>query len=130
MHDRPVEQDHRTGILAEVVTLAAAGVPPAKRAEVADFIHRYYGQVDSEDLAERPPAELCGAALSQWEFVRQHDAGHAKVRIFNPARDTHGWQSTHTIVEIGNDDMPFLVHSVTMEVNRHGLTTHLMIISS
>jgi glutamate dehydrogenase len=127
MDHRPVEHDHRNRILAEVVTLAAAGVPPAKRAEVADFIHRYYGQVDSGDLAERTPSELCGAALSQWEFVRQRDAGHAKVRIFNPARDAHGWQSTHTIVEIGNDDMPFLVDSVTMEVNRHGLTQHLVI---
>ncbi|HEY5310537.1 MAG TPA: NAD-glutamate dehydrogenase, partial [Casimicrobiaceae bacterium] len=38
-----------------------------------------------------------------------------------------GWQSTHTIIEIVNDDMPFLVDSVTMEVNRHGLTLHLII---
>ena len=127
MDNRPVDHDHRTEILADVVTLAAAAVPPARRTEIADFIHRYYGQVDSEDLAERTPADLCGAALSQWEFARQRDPGHAKVRIFNPARDAHGWQSTHTIIEISNDDMPFLVDSVTMEVNRHGLTQHLII---
>ena len=41
--------------------------------------------------------------------------------------EEHGWQSTHTIIEIVNDDMPFLVDSVTMEVNRHGLTLHLII---
>ena len=49
------------------------------------------------------------------------------MRVFNPTIDEHGWQSTHTIVEIVNDDMPFLVDSVTMEVNRHGLTLHLII---
>jgi glutamate dehydrogenase len=31
------------------------------------------------------------------------------------------------VVEIVNDDMPFLVDSVTMEVNRHGLALHLIL---
>jgi glutamate dehydrogenase len=31
------------------------------------------------------------------------------------------------VIEIVNDDMPFLVDSVTMEVNRHGLTLHQII---
>ena len=46
--------------------------------------------------------------------------------MFNPTLEEHGWQSTHTIIEIVNDDMPFLVDSVTMEANRHGLTLHLI----
>ena len=36
----------------------------------------------------------------------------------------HGWRSTHTVVDSFNDDMPFLVDSITMELNRHGLTVH------
>ena len=51
----------------------------------------------------------------------------ARVRAFNPSLEEHGFQSTHTIVEIVNDDMPFLVESVTIEVNRHGLTLHLIV---
>jgi len=42
-------------------------------------------------------------------------------------RERDGWASTHTVVEIVNDDMPFLVDSVTMEVNRQGLTLHLLV---
>ena len=49
------------------------------------------------------------------------------MRAFNPSLEEHGFQSTHTIVEIVNDDMPFLVESVTIEVNRHGLTLHLIV---
>src|SRR6185295_1985229 len=52
---------------------------------------------------------------------------YARVRVFNPTIAEHGWQSTHTVIEIVNDDMPFLVDSVTMEVNRHGLTLHLIV---
>jgi glutamate dehydrogenase len=127
MNKATVERDRRAEILTEVVAAAAAGIAPAQGAQLGDFIYRYYGQVDAEDLAERTPADLAGAARSQWELARVREAGRANVRVFNPTRDEHGWQSTHTIVEISNDDMPFLVDSVTMEVNRHGLTQHLII---
>ena len=91
------------------------------------FARRYFGQVDPEDLAERELADLYGAALSHWNFAHKRDPGQVRVRVFNPSIAEHGWQSTHTVIEIVNDDMPFLVDSVTMEVNRHGLTLHLII---
>ena len=117
----------RTRRLDEVLRLVRAKVTPAQRETVADFAARYYRDVEAEDLAEREPADLYGAALSHWNFARKREPGHARIRVFNPTLEEHGWQSTHTIIEIVNDDMPFLVDSVTMEVNRHGLTLHLII---
>jgi len=110
----------------EILALVAARVAAADRATIEELVRRYYGQVDPEDLALRQPADLYGAALSHWSFARKREPGRAKVRVFNPSIEEHGWQSTHTIIEIVNDDMPFLVDSVTMEVNRHGLTLHLI----
>ena len=43
---------------------------------------------------------------------RTRAPGAAKVRVYNPEFEQHGWQSTHTAVEIVTDDMPFLVDSV------------------
>jgi len=113
--------------LEEVLKLVQVKVAPEQRSTLAAFILRYYGQVDPEDLSERAPADLYGAALSHWNFAHRRDPAQARVRVFNPSIEEHGWQSTHTIIEIVNDDMPFLVDSVTMEVNRHGLTLHLII---
>ncbi|HEX5083715.1 MAG TPA: NAD-glutamate dehydrogenase [Blastocatellia bacterium] len=87
----------------------------------------YFQQVAPEDLMERRVDDLYGAALSNWNFARKREPGKPKVRVFNPTIEDHGWQSTHTVIEIVNDDMPFLVDTVTMEVNRHGLTLHLII---
>jgi glutamate dehydrogenase len=112
--------------LGEVLKLVRAKVAPAQRAVIEDFVQRYFGQVDPEELAERQPADLYGAALSHWNFARKREPGRAKIRAFNPTIEEHGWQSTHTVIEIVNDDMPFLVDTVTMEVNRHGLTLHLI----
>ena len=125
MNDRVDET--RSPQLDEVLKLVRAKVAADQRATLETFVSRYYGQVDPEDLAEREPGDLYGAALSHWSFARKREAGHARIRVFNPTVEEHGWQSTHTVVEIVNDDMPFLVDSVTMEVNRHGLTLHLIL---
>ena len=49
------------------------------------------------------------------------------MRVYNPQFEVNGWQSTHTAVEIVTDDMPFLIDSVSMELNRRGFGMHLII---
>ncbi|MFO1361301.1 MAG: NAD-glutamate dehydrogenase [Burkholderiales bacterium] len=111
----------------QVLALVREKVAPEARGPVEAFVRGYYRQVDPGDLAERAAADLYGAALSHWNFARRREPGAPKVRVFNPSVGEHGWQSSHTVIEIVNDDMPFLVDSVTMEVNRHGLTLHLTV---
>ncbi len=126
MNDR-TEQDRHAERIAELVAMVRARTVPEERAVIESFVHAYYGKVDPEDLADRPVADLYGAALSHFNLARTRKPGEARVRVMNPAMEDHGWQSTHTIVEIVNDDMPFLVDSVTMEANRHGLVHHLIV---
>jgi glutamate dehydrogenase len=127
MTTQATDTGRRDERLDEVVQLIRAKVAADAADELAAFARQYFGQVDPEDLAEREVADLYGAALSHWSFARRREPGRAKLRAFNPTIAEHGWQSTHTIIEIVNDDMPFLVDSVTMEVNRNGLTLHLII---
>ena len=94
---------------------------------IEPFKRLYYAEVDPEELAARAAADLQGAAAAHLAFGKVFSAGQARIRVYNPVREQHGWASTHTVVEIVNDDMPFLVDSVTMEVNRQGLTLHLVI---
>ncbi|MEA2442988.1 MAG: glutamate dehydrogenase, partial [Thermoleophilales bacterium] len=91
------------------------------------FARQYYRWVAPEDLAERSPIDLYGAALAHFNLARARAPGTPKVRVYNPQFDVHGWQSTHTAVEIVTDDMPFLIDSVTMELNRRGFGVHLII---
>src|SRR6476660_6858760 len=104
-----------------------AKTQPAKSDLAERFERRYYAEVDPEELAARSARYLAGAAASHLEFGRRFSDGKPKIRAYNPTSAQHGWQTTHTVVEIVNDDMPFLVDSVTMEVNRQGLTLHLII---
>ena len=102
-------------------------VPAAQGPVVEEFVAQYYAGTAFEDLADRDVANLYGAALAHWNFLRTRTPGTPKLRVYNPQLEQHGWQSTHTIVELATDDMPFLVDSLRMVLNRRGLTTHLVV---
>ena len=125
-HDKPYDGGS-SALIGQLVERVRAKLPPEQATEAAEFTRQYYAEVATEDLAERTPADLYGAALSHWNFVRSFAGGAPKLRVYNPRLEEHGWQSTHTVIEIVNDDMPFLVDSITMEVNRQGLTLHLIV---
>ncbi|HJS93734.1 MAG TPA: NAD-glutamate dehydrogenase [Solirubrobacteraceae bacterium] len=91
------------------------------------FVRQYYQWVPPEDLADRNPLDLYGAAVAHWNLAQQRAPGEAKVRVYNPEFEQHGWQSPHTVIEIVSDDMPFIVDSVTMDLTRKGYGIHLVI---
>ena len=91
------------------------------------FARQLYRWVAAEDVADRDPLDLYGLALGHFNFARERAPGTPKVRVYNPRFEEHGWQSTHTAVEIVTDDMPFLIDSVSIELNRRGFGVHLII---
>src|SRR3546814_14253552 len=59
--------------------------------------------------------------------AHERPAATAKVRVHNPTLSEDGWKSPHTVVQVVNDDMPFLVDSVTAELTGRGHTVHPVI---
>jgi NAD-specific glutamate dehydrogenase len=92
---------------------------------MAALLQAYYANVDAEDLAARDPKELAGAALSHLMFARQR-RGPPLVRVFNPTLREHGYTSPHTVIEMVNDDMPFLVDSIGLALTQRALTLHFL----
>src|SRR4029079_15148958 len=86
-----------------------------------------FALVAPDDIIYSSFETLLGAALSLWEFGDQREPGTPKVRLFNPTPETTGWGLEHTVLEIVNDDMPFLVDSISAEINRRERTIHLLL---
>ena len=117
--------EQKQALLEQVLRLADQRLAAAAAKEARAFISHYYDNVDPEDMADRAPEDLYGAAMAHLSFARSFASGQPKLRVYNPRSEEHGWSSPHTVIELVNDDMPFLVDSVTMEVNRLGYTLHL-----
>lgn len=93
----------------------------------AKFTHQFYSTVALEDLREWTVDDLYGAAVNFWSLIQQRSPDETKIRIYNSDFERHGWQTTHTVVEIICKDMPFLVDSIRMVINRLSLSSHLII---
>ena len=123
MHQASTEHYRR---IVAAVTAAAARLPKSRRAaDHKEFLSTYYGNVDPADMAARTPADLAGAALSHLAFAGKR-RGRALVRVFNPTQREHGYTSPHTVIEMVNDDMPFLVDSIGLALAQRSLTMHFL----
>ncbi|MDE2460814.1 MAG: NAD-glutamate dehydrogenase, partial [Gammaproteobacteria bacterium] len=91
------------------------------------FLQQYYHDIAEEDLLQFTPQHLCSAAHSHWEFGQKRPAGDIKLRVFNPTVKHDGWKSQHTLIEMVNGDMPFLLDTTIMTLTRSGIGIHLTV---
>lgn len=124
MSERRTEQKNK--ILSQLGETIAARIPKRDSQKVLDFVNQYYRVSPLEELAERSPQNLYGATLSCWEHLQEWDGQDQKIHVFNPDLERHGWHCGHTVIQISHRDMPFLVDSVRMELNRRGLSIHVV----
>ncbi len=123
----PPGEEKKAKLVRKAVALAEQALDPGERGTAERVIAEFYQHVPPADVVGRTPRDLSGAALSLWHFAGRRRALQAKIRIYNPEPMADGWSSPHTIVEIVNDDMPFLVDSVTGAINAGDRIVHLVI---
>ncbi|MEL6870352.1 MAG: NAD-glutamate dehydrogenase [Pseudomonadota bacterium] len=97
------------------------------RRQLKRFLCEYYRNISEDDVREHSPATLASAALAHLAHgFRVHDGEH-RLRIYNPTMAEHGWQSSRTVVELVHENMPFLVDSVGMTLDRLGYAIELTV---
>lgn len=117
----------RQDIINKLSTYLKNKVPQSQAVLLEVFAQRYYASAPLDDLCAHSIEDLFGALLSHWNFIYQRKPGESKVKVFNPTLETNGWQSKHTIIEVSHDDIPFLVDSIRMVLNRGDILIHLAI---
>src|SRR6516162_7039387 len=120
-------ETRKIALVEKAVALAHETLDAPQRATAERVVAGFYEHVPPTDIAERRPRDLWGAAWSLWRFAERRRPDQAKIRVYNPDPATDGWSSPHTIVEIVNDDMPFLVDSISLAINASGRVIHLVI---
>ncbi|MCG8691727.1 MAG: NAD-glutamate dehydrogenase, partial [Minwuiales bacterium] len=124
MYAKAIEQ--KTERVEKVISHCRDKLSKQQCPEVEAFIRQYSARAASDDVLQFSVENLYGATLSLWKFTASRQLGAPKVRVYNPRIEEHGWKSPHTVVEIVNDDMPFLVDSVTSALNVDGYHVHLI----
>ncbi|GAB4399337.1 MAG: NAD-glutamate dehydrogenase [Rhodoferax sp.] len=112
-----------SALFEATVTLAGADDPV-----LVAFVQAYFEGADPEILSARDPRELVAMAQSHLRLLSaRHGAPLPRVRVFNPSLAEDGFETDCTVLQVVQDDMPFLVDTVTMAVNRSGRMAHWVV---
>jgi len=100
---------------------AAGSVQPGKAPR--SFAELLFGYTNVEDLANHDAQSLAFLAEQAWEHVQHRTAGSADIRVVNPMMPDGREIS---VLEILNDNMPFLFDSTTAELAEQGIEVTLV----
>lgn len=92
-----------------------------------DLVDHYFVAISRKELSEQPLTELYAKFYSHFKFMHCRQDGQIKLRVFNPDKERDGFVSPHTIIELNQQDMPFLVDSMLMELKRRDINVHFIL---
>ncbi len=119
-----VAADTKETFLAQLHSYIKERLSGKEKEAVARFADQYFAQYPLDELDGLQLSDVYGSAYEWWNFIQEHDLTEPKVRVFNPSLEEDGWLSGHTAVVILQRDMPFLVDSIRMEINRRNIAIH------
>src|SRR6266568_371008 len=110
----------------DVRALGPQGQGDGSEDSVSCYLRAYYQRVATEDLA--PPSRLAAAAQAHAGLGLTRPQGRALVQVREPGdAQLHPVSRSGLVVDIVTDDMPYLVDSVTTELNRHEAEIQLLV---
>ena len=86
-----------------------------------EFITQYLIQTPPSELELLSIPEIYNLIREHWQFSSRRNAGTASVRVYAPNKTTHGYNNSNLVIEICNDDMPFLLDSVKAAIDQLSL---------
>ena len=81
-----------------------------------EFVAQFYSKLPVSELEQRAPTAAVELAQSCFDFMQKRTGAEPKIRLVTAGK--------HSILELINDDMPFLVDSISTELTRRGITIY------
>lgn len=94
---------------------------------LSEFLLRYYRELPDDDADDRRLDDAYAAAVTHLTLGRVRAPGDVLVRVLSPKGDRDGWRTERSVLMFVTDDIPFLVDTVRMVLDRHGLGIHLLV---
>jgi len=121
-----VSANREQSVARPIIEKAGASLA-GRRADIpASFIEQLYGRAVPEDVARYAPDDLATLAARAYDFMAERKPGTPKIRCETIMLEHSADRNSVTVVEIINDDMPFLVDSVMGEITERRLDVRLV----
>ena len=94
---------------------------------LGSLLPAYYSELPDEDADDRRRDDLYAAAATHLHLGRRRRPGEHLVQILSPDVERDGWHSPRSVLMFVTDDIPFLVDTVRLVLDRHDLGIHLLV---
>ncbi|HET7165436.1 MAG TPA: hypothetical protein VFI94_09845, partial [Pseudolabrys sp.] len=108
--DLPASEAERTA--RGLIEQASTALANRRRDIPATFIAQLYGRSVPEDMVRYSAEDIAALAERAYDFIAEREPGRPKIRCETVPLSASGNRKTISVLEIVNDDMPFLVDSV------------------
>jgi glutamate dehydrogenase len=122
------EPGSHTGPAVTALIDAAAALLGQRRDIPETFIPGLFARAAPEDFLSYQPREVAAVAERAWSLLAIRQPGIPKIRFETPSGTVAGDRLRDvSVLEIINDDMPFLVDSVMAELAERGVDVRLVV---
>lgn len=113
-----------SAFVQELRHFASEKLTAAELSGFMTFSEYYFLRFPIDELAGRHMGDVFGSVYQWWRTIQQFDGAQPKVQLINPKLDVEGWVCPHTVLVVQHLDMPFLVDSIRIELNRRNIAIH------
>ena len=117
----------KAALLQAVQDILGDGKGERRAAQARYFAEAFLRRVPTTDVEDVEPAQLAALIERLMRFAGRRETGERRIRAYNPEQDGDGWTSAHTVVEMVNDDMPFLVDTANLVMSELNLGVHVIV---
>ncbi|HEX4827812.1 MAG TPA: NAD-glutamate dehydrogenase, partial [Xanthobacteraceae bacterium] len=109
-----------------VIELAGAALARRRSDIPSTFVAQLYGRCVPEDVVRYGADDIVALAERAYDFLSERTPGTPKIRCETVPLVASGGRKAVSVIEIVNDDMPFLVDSVMGELAERRLDVRLV----
>ncbi len=122
-----LEELPRSELIQAAIRSTPSSMPATEQAVFSKFLASYYGAVPAPDLNRYSASELNHAAAQHWLLCQHRSESDFTVQVINPSKDTHSWDSPHTVIQLVITDQPHLLSTLRSQLLKLGHTIHSVI---
>lgn len=119
-----VDTRSKSQFLQSIKAAIKEKLPEAEAKDLITFADEFFLSAFVGEFEGRRVSDILGLLVSARKFIQSYDGKTAKVSVFDPNLEEHGWQSSHTTLMIMQKNMPFIVDSLRMTLASREVKTH------
>ncbi len=121
-----VTAESREALLKQLTEEFEARFDEHEAKAISDFARVFFAHFPLQDWSDRPLSDVLGCCYTLWHHLQSRRSELPAVRVFNPSLEEHGWLCGRTVITVLQNDMPFLVDSIRLELNRRNVAIHVL----